>query len=88
MPGSPAIDAGTTGCPPTPATDQRGVSRPQGGACDMGSFELQGGAPTVTPTMTPTPPIPAAAVVPTLARPILVLLALALAAAALLLLRK
>jgi len=35
--GSPAIDAGTSeGCPPT---DQRGVSRPQGEACDMGSFE-------------------------------------------------
>jgi hypothetical protein len=37
--GSPAIDAGTSeGCP---ATDQRGVSRPQGEACDMGSFERQ-----------------------------------------------
>lgn len=39
QPGSPAIDAATT-CPP-PATDQRGVSRPQGPACDLGSFELQ-----------------------------------------------
>jgi predicted outer membrane repeat protein len=37
--GSPAIDAGTAeGCP---ATDQRGVSRPQGEACDIGSFERQ-----------------------------------------------
>jgi len=37
--GSPAIDAGTSeGCP---ATDQRGVTRPQGEACDMGSFERQ-----------------------------------------------
>lgn len=36
--GSPAIDAGTNaGCPPT---DQRGVSRPQGSACDIGAFEL------------------------------------------------
>jgi CSLREA domain-containing protein/uncharacterized repeat protein (TIGR01451 family) len=36
--GSPAIDAGTNdGCP---ATDQRGVSRPQGSACDTGAFEL------------------------------------------------
>ncbi|HET8956457.1 MAG TPA: choice-of-anchor Q domain-containing protein [Solirubrobacterales bacterium] len=36
--GSPAIDAGTNdGCP---ATDQRGVSRPQGSACDVGAFEL------------------------------------------------
>lgn len=35
--GSPAIDAGTSeGCP---ATDQRGVTRPQGSACDIGSFE-------------------------------------------------
>jgi CSLREA domain-containing protein len=37
--GSPAIDAGTAaGCP---GKDQRGVTRPQGTACDMGSFELQ-----------------------------------------------
>jgi CSLREA domain-containing protein len=36
--GSPAIDAGTnTGCP---ATDQRGVARPQGTACDIGAYEL------------------------------------------------
>jgi CSLREA domain-containing protein/uncharacterized repeat protein (TIGR01451 family) len=36
--GSPAIDAATNdGCP---ATDQRGVSRPQGSACDVGAFEL------------------------------------------------
>jgi CSLREA domain-containing protein len=35
--GSPALDAGTSdGCP---TTDQRGVARPQGPACDMGSFE-------------------------------------------------
>jgi hypothetical protein len=37
--GSPAIDA-ATGCPP-PATDQRGVSRPQGPRCDIGAFEVQ-----------------------------------------------
>ena len=39
LPGSPAIDHGgsrATGCP---ATDQRGVSRPQGPACDIGAFE-------------------------------------------------
>ncbi|HEX5989702.1 MAG TPA: choice-of-anchor Q domain-containing protein [Solirubrobacterales bacterium] len=36
--GSRAIDAGTNdGCPPS---DQRGVSRPQGTACDIGAFEL------------------------------------------------
>jgi hypothetical protein len=37
-PGSPAIDAGDAACP---ATDQRGVARPQGAACDIGAFELQ-----------------------------------------------
>jgi hypothetical protein len=38
LPGSPAIDAGDDSvCPPT---DQRGVSRPQGLACDIGAFEL------------------------------------------------
>jgi CSLREA domain-containing protein len=36
--GSPAIDAGdNNGCP---TTDQRGVLRPQGGACDIGAYEL------------------------------------------------
>jgi predicted outer membrane repeat protein len=38
LPGSPAINAGTdTGCP---ATDQRGVIRPQGSHCDIGAYEL------------------------------------------------
>lgn len=37
--GSPAIDAGdNVGCP---ATDQRGVSRPRGIACDIGAYEFQ-----------------------------------------------
>jgi CSLREA domain-containing protein len=36
---SPAIDAGSADCPP-PASDQRGVPRPQGAACDIGAFEL------------------------------------------------
>jgi hypothetical protein len=40
LPGSAAIDAGTPDCPP-PATDQRGVARPQGAACDIGAFELE-----------------------------------------------
>ncbi len=39
LPGSPAIDAGSGDCPP-PATDQRGLARPQGAACDIGAFEL------------------------------------------------
>jgi len=37
--GSPARDAVTDGCPP-PSTDQRGVARPQGPACDSGAFEF------------------------------------------------
>ena len=36
--GSPAIDGGSAACP---ATDQRGISRPQGVACDIGAFERQ-----------------------------------------------
>jgi beta-glucanase (GH16 family) len=35
--GSPAIDAADGGA--CPATDQRGVSRPQGAGCDVGAFE-------------------------------------------------
>jgi CSLREA domain-containing protein len=37
--GSPAIDAAST--PICPTTDQRGVLRPQGPACDIGSYERQ-----------------------------------------------
>jgi hypothetical protein len=40
LPGSAAIDAGTPDCPP-PATDQRGVLRPQGAACDIGAYESE-----------------------------------------------
>ncbi len=36
--GSPAIDAGSGNCP---ANDQRGVSRPQGAACDYGAVEVE-----------------------------------------------
>ncbi len=50
--GSPAINAGTA-CPP-PSTDQRGVPRPQGPACDIGAYEAGGTPPT--PTATPTAP--------------------------------
>ena len=39
MAGSPTIDAVTGTCPP-PADDQRGVARPQGPACDIGSVEV------------------------------------------------
>lgn len=36
--GSPALDGGKAGA--CPATDQRGTTRPQGAACDIGAFEL------------------------------------------------
>jgi uncharacterized repeat protein (TIGR01451 family) len=43
---SPAIDAGTsTGAP---ATDQRGISRPQGAAVDIGAVEVAGASTTPT----------------------------------------
>jgi VCBS repeat-containing protein len=45
--GSPAIDAGNDSL--CPATDQRGVSRPQGAHCDIGAFELAV-APNTAPT--------------------------------------
>jgi CSLREA domain-containing protein len=39
QPGSPAIDSAVlANCP---ATDQRGVSRPQGPGCDIGAFEVE-----------------------------------------------
>ena len=37
--GSPAIDAADAAA--CPATDQRGVARPQGAGCDVGAFELE-----------------------------------------------
>jgi hypothetical protein len=49
LPGSPAIDAvpsSGAGCPPT---DQRGVIRPQGPACDIGAFEVFVPAPIPSP---------------------------------------
>ncbi len=67
LPGSPAIDAATGGCPDA---DQRGISRPQAAACDAGAYELQispssliippistptAPAHTPTPTLSPTP---------------------------------
>jgi CSLREA domain-containing protein len=62
---SPALEAGDDGT--CLATDQRGVIRPQGLHCDMGSYEAEMPAtatspsitstltPTLTPTSTPTP---------------------------------
>ena len=60
LPGSAAINAETHNgdCLPT---DQRGVARPQGAACDIGAFEAGAAGPTPTPppptpTPSPTPP--------------------------------
>ena len=44
LPGSPAIDTGNPAAPGSGgnaclATDQRGIARPQGSACDMGAYE-------------------------------------------------
>ncbi len=44
-PGSPALDAAE--CPP-PATDQRGVPRPQLAACDIGAVEVAAPPPALT----------------------------------------
>ena len=53
QPGSPAVDSVGPGCPP-PGADQRGITRPQGPACDMGAFEVvvPGGPPPTTTTTT------------------------------------
>ncbi len=48
--GSPAIDTGSNAL--CPATDQRGVSRPVNGVCDIGAYE--GTLATATPTTTST----------------------------------
>jgi len=41
LPGSPAIGTGDNA--DCPSTDQRGLPRPQGSGCDIGSFQLQTG---------------------------------------------
>src|SRR5439155_2076164 len=43
VPGSPAIDVIPATDPACTGTDQRGVTRPQGPACDIGAFELEEG---------------------------------------------
>jgi len=48
--GSPAINAAAN-CPP-PDTDERGVTRPQGAACDVGAFEVAVATSTTTTTTT------------------------------------
>ncbi len=53
--GSPAIDRGVATCAPT---DQRGVARPQGPACDSGAFERVPPPASSPPTTTATTTIP------------------------------
>lgn len=62
--GSPAIDAGDdTACP---ATDQRGVARPQGAQCDIGAYEAPSvGGPEPTPTFSGPEPTPTFSPTPT-----------------------
>jgi hypothetical protein len=72
--GSPAIDAGNNAT--CAATDQRGISRPQGPACDIGAFEVVQ-APVVAPIATPT-----------LSQPLIILLAALLGMASALRLRR
>ena len=58
--GSPAIDFASADCPP-PASDQRGVARPQGNRCDIGAYESPFAGPTPQPTPSPAPtPAPTA----------------------------
>jgi len=60
--GSPAVNRGGTSANGCPATDQRGVSRPQGGACDIGAYELippnPAPPPRPGPVVGPPPPAP------------------------------
>jgi len=64
LPGSPAIDRGS-GCP---ATDQRGLGRPVGAACDIGAYEFDPPVPTTgaAKKLTPTSALISGAVLPNL----------------------
>ncbi len=50
--GSPAVDAGLDSA--CPATDQRGVTRPQGSHCDIGAYELKQAVKPPPPPPKPT----------------------------------
>ncbi|MGD8759407.1 MAG: choice-of-anchor Q domain-containing protein [Anaerolineales bacterium] len=54
LPGSPAIDTGAGGGDCL-ATDQRGVPRPQGPACDIGAYEVEEGMGIPVTTLEPGP---------------------------------
>ena len=60
--GSPAVDRGPTTASGCLATDQRGVARPQGSACDIGAVERAVAPPAPPPPPPPpgTPPTPPA----------------------------
>jgi hypothetical protein len=53
LPGSPAINQGSNSS--CPATDQRGIARPQFGPCDIGSYELEPTASVYLPVVLRTP---------------------------------
>jgi hypothetical protein len=53
--GSPAIDAGNNAA--CTDTDQRGITRPQGSACDMGAFEVDYPPAAISITSTSVSPI-------------------------------
>ncbi len=53
LPGSPLIDAVPAG-PDCAGTDQRGIVRPQGPACDSGAYEVEVSIPPGPPGDTPT----------------------------------
>jgi len=59
--GSPAIDA-AAGCPP-PDTDERGVARPEGAACDIGAVETEVSGATTTTTSPTTTSITATTII-------------------------
>ena len=52
LPGSPAINAAVSRCL---RIDQRGVSRPQGGGCDIGAYEFGNGSSASSSTSRPQP---------------------------------
>lgn len=51
-PNSPALDA-AGGCAAGVSTDQRGLSRPRGAACDTGAYEYTPVTPTLAPATAP-----------------------------------
>lgn len=59
LPPSIAIDHGGTGANGCPATDQRGIARPQGAMCDIGAYEVGlSPAPMQHPTAMPVGIVP------------------------------